>query len=147
MNFVGIDLHKKTISLCVVDQERQVLNRKTLYCDNQERIMAFFEGIRPFQAVVEATASHEWLMNLIEPLADRVLLAHPKKMRIIAESSRKSDKLDAHVLAEFLALDMIPEAYRPSKQERAHRILVRQRSYLSRRATSVRNKVRRIMSN
>ncbi|MCD4828248.1 MAG: IS110 family transposase [Candidatus Cloacimonetes bacterium] len=147
MNFVGIDLHKKTISLCIVDQERKVLDRKGFYCDDPERIVAFFEEIGPFKAVVEATASYEWLVGLIEPLAERVLLAHPKKMRIIAESTRKSDKLDAQVLAEFLALDMIPQAYRPSKRQRAHRILVRQRSYTSRRLTSVRNKVRRILSN
>lgn len=147
MNFVGIDLHKKTISLCVVDQERKVLNRRRFYCNAPERIVAFFEEIRPFEAVVEATASYEWLVDLIEPLADRMLLAHPKKMRIIAESSRKSDKLDAQILAEFLALDIIPQAFRPSKRQRAHRILVRQRSYISRRVTSIRNKVRRILSN
>jgi len=147
MNFVGIDLHKKTISICVVNQERQVLDRKRLYCKDQERIAAFFEVLGPFEVVVEATASYEWLVSLIEPMADRVRLAHPKKMRIIAESSRKSDKLDAQVLAEFLALDLIPEAYRPSKRQRAHRILVRQRNYITRRATSVRNKIRRIMSN
>jgi transposase len=147
MNFVGIDLHKKTISLCLVNQEREVLNRKRFSCNEPERIVAFFEEIRPFEAVVEATASYEWLVGLIEPLADRVLLAHPKKMRIIAESTRKSDKLDAQVLAEFLALDMIPQAYRPSKRQRAHRILARQRSYISRRLTSVRNKIRRILSN
>ena len=147
MNFVGIDLHKKTISLCIVDQERNVLDRKRFYCCQPERIGAFFERLGPFQAVVEATASYEWLVKLIEPLADRVVLAHPKKLRIIAESTRKSDKLDAQVLAEFLALDMIPEAYRPSKRQRAHRVLVRHRSYLSRRLTSVRNKIRRILSN
>ena len=147
MNFVGIDLHKKTISLCVVDQERTVLDRKRLDCSEPERIVGFFQRVTPFQAVVEATASYEWLVSLLEPLADRVMLAHPKKLRIIAESTRKSDQLDAQVLAEFLALDMIPEAYRPSKRQRAHRILVRHRSYLSRRLTSVRNKIRRILSN
>jgi transposase len=147
MNSVGIDLHKQTISLCVVDQERKIRNRKRFFCSEPERIVAFFEEIRPFQAVVEATASYEWLVSLIEPLADRVLLAHPKKLRIIAESTRKSDELDAQVLAEFLALDMIPEAYRPTKRQRAHRVLVRHRSYISRRLTSVRNKIRRIMSN
>jgi transposase len=147
MNFVGIDLHKKTISLCVVNQEREILDRKRFFCSAPERIVAFFESIKPFRVVVEATASYEWLVSLIEPMADRVVLAHPKKMRIIAESTRKSDQLDAQILAEFLALDMIPEAYRPSKRERAYRILVRQRSYLSRRLTSVRNKIRRILSN
>ena len=147
MNFVGIDLHKKTISLCVVDQERKVLHRRKFFCGDTERTLAFIEEIRPFQAVVEATASYEWLVSLIEPIAQHVRLAHPKKMRIIAESSRKSDKLDAQVLAEFLALDLIPEAHRPSKRQREHRILVRQRSYISRRVSSVRVKVRRIMSN
>ncbi|UCC32284.1 MAG: IS110 family transposase [Phycisphaerales bacterium] len=147
MNFVGIDLHKKTISICVVDKERTVVDRKRFYCSEPERIAGFFKGLGSFQAAVEATASYEWLVSLIEPLADRIVLAHPKKMRIIAESTRKSDQLDAQVLAEFLALDMIPEAYRPSKRQRAHRILVRHRSYLSRRLTSVRNKIRRILSN
>ncbi len=53
MNFVGIDLHKKTISLCVVDQERNVLNRKRFYGSQPEQIRAFFERLGPFQAVVE----------------------------------------------------------------------------------------------
>lgn len=147
MNFVGIDLHKKTISICVVNQERDILDRRRFFCSAPERIVAFFESIKPFRVVVEATASYEWLLALLEPLAERVVLAHPKKMRVIAESTRKSDKLDAQILAEFLALDMIPESYRPSKRERAHRILVRQRCYLSRRVTSVRNKIRRVVSN
>jgi transposase len=146
MNFVGIDLHKKTISLCVVDQERTVLDRKRFYCCEPERIEGFFARLGSFRAVVEATASYEWLVKLIEPATDRVVLAHPKKLRIIAESTRKSDKLDAQVLAEFLALDMIPEAYRPGPRQRAHRVLVRHRHHLRGRLTSVRNKMRRILS-
>ena len=38
-------------------------------------------------------------VRLAEPLAEKVLLAHPKKLRVIAESTRKSDRLDAQVLA------------------------------------------------
>ena len=78
MYFVGIDLHKKTISLCVVDQERNVLDRKRLYCSQPEGIEALFGRLRPFQAVVEATASYEWLVKLIEALADRMVLAQTK---------------------------------------------------------------------
>ena len=62
---------------------------------------------------------------LIEDLADRLVLAHPKKLRVIAEIARKTDKIDAEVLATFLALDMIPEAYRPSPRIRQYRVLVR----------------------
>lgn len=146
MNFVGIDLHKKTISVCVVNQERKVFGRKTLDCGNPEKIVAWFRPLGNFQAVVEATASYEWLWQLLEPLADRLVLANPKKLRIIAESTRKSDRLDAQVLAEFLALDMIPEAYRPTPRQRQHRVLVRQRRFLTGRNTSLKNKIRRILS-
>jgi transposase len=97
--------------------------------------------------VVEATASYEWLWQLLEPLADRLVLAHPKKLRIIAESTRKSDRLDAQVLAEFLARGMIPQAYRPTPRQRQHRTLVRQRCYLRRKAAAARTKIRRIVSN
>jgi transposase len=147
MNFVGIDLHKKTISICVMNQERQVLHRKRFYCSNSEQIVTFFENLRPFQAVAEATASYEWLFKLLEPLSDRMLLAHPKKLRVIAESTRKSDKLDAQVLAEFLALEMIPQSHRPTPRQREHRVLVRHRFYIRRRLSGTQTKIRRILSN
>ena len=146
MNSVGIDLHKKSISVCVVDQERQVLARRRLACAEPDRIVGFFKELGPYQAVMEATSSYEWLFQLFEPLAQRVVLAHPKKLRVIAESTRKSDKLDAQVLAEFLALDMIPEAFRPSARQREHRRLVRQRVYLHKRISGVRSKIRWILT-
>jgi transposase len=146
MNFVGIDLHKKTITVCVVNQARKVISRVTLECRNPERIERLFRTLVPFQAVVEATASYEWLWQLLEPLADRLVLGNPKKLRVIAESTRKSDRLDAQVLAEFLALDMIPESYRPTPRQREHRALVRQRVFLRRCTTRLKNKIRRILT-
>src|SRR6266581_4515333 len=146
MNFVGIDLHKKTISVCVVNQERKVLQRRTLACVEPHNIVKFFEGLGEFTAVMEATASYEWLWRLLEPLADRLVLAHPKKLRVIAESRRKSDHIDAQVLAEFLARDEVPEAYRPTPRQRQHRVLVRHRCYVRRRAAAAKVKIRRVLA-
>jgi transposase len=147
MFFVGIDLHKKSITVCVVNQERVVVQRRRLACADSASIVAFFRELGSFQAVVEATASYEWLWQLLEPYAQRLVLAHPKKLRIIAESTRKTDQLDAQLLAEFLALDMIPQAYRPTPRQRQHRVLVRQRFYLRRRLTGLKNKIRHLVSN
>lgn len=147
MKFVGVDLHKETISLCVVNQKRMVLERAQLRCRDENSLQAFFQKLGACQVVVEATASYEWFVRLVEPLAEKVVLAHPKKLRVIAESTRKSDKLDAQVLAEFLALDMIPTSYRPTPRQRDHRRLVRQRDMVQRRITSVKNRLRRIMAN
>jgi transposase len=145
MNFVGVDLHKKTISLCVmvvVGGARKVVARRRFDCRNTVGIRSFFEHQTPFQVVVEATANYEWFLMLIEDLADRCVLAHPKKLRVIAESTHKSDKIDAQILALFLALNMIPEAYRPSQRIREYRVLVRHRRWLQRRITAVKCKLR-----
>jgi transposase len=145
VNYVGIDLHKKTIVLCVMNQDRKVTHRRTFACGQAEAIVAFFRELGDFQAVVEATASYEWLVALIEPLAQKVVLANPKKLRVIAESTKKTDKLDAQVLAEFLARGMIPEAHRPTPRQREHRTLVRHRQYLRQCATALKNKIRRVL--
>ena len=70
MNFVGIDLHKQTISVCVVSQERKVSARRTFRCAQPDGIRAYFATLSEFQAVIEATVSYEWLWVLLEPLAD-----------------------------------------------------------------------------
>jgi transposase len=150
MKYVGVDLHKKSISICVVvldGRKRKVLVRKRFACQEVDGICQFFRKLGTFQVVVEATASYEWFAGLVEGLADRVVLAHPKKLRIIAQSKCKTDKIDAWVLAEFLALDMIPEAYRPTPRQRQHRALVRYRYYVQKRTVSVRNKMRHILAN
>ena len=129
MNFIGVDLHKKSITVCVMDQNRKVVARKTIDCKETNEIVDFFRKYRPFQVVVEATASYPWFVDLVEPLAEKVVLANPKKLRVIAESTKKTDRLDAQVLAEFLVLDMIPESYQPTPRQRQHRALVRHRQY------------------
>ena len=149
MKYVGVDLHKQSISVCVMVKEgekRVVQKRRSLRCAEMESIRRFFEELGTFQVVVEATSSYEWLFLLIEDLADRCVLAPPKKLRIIAESKQKSDKIDAKVLAEFLLLDMIPESYRPTPRIRQHRVLVRHRNAVQRRITSVKSKLRHKLS-
>lgn len=149
MFYVGVDLHKQTISLCVVElvgRERKIVRRKRLRCGDEEGILDFFEQLGEHQLVVEATASYEWFLRLVEPTADRVVLAHPGHLRVIAQSKKKTDKLDAQTLAEFLALDQIPEAWRPTPRVREHRALVRHRDATQKRITSVKNRLRRVLS-
>src|SRR5512135_2551688 len=146
MNFIGVDLHKKSITVCVMDEKRKVLARKTFACTQTDEIVEFCRQFRPFKVVVEATASYLWFVELVEPLAEKVVLANPKKLRVIAESTKKTDRLDAQILAEFLARDMIPEAYMPTPRQGQHRTLVRHRQYLRGRMTSVRCKIRHILA-
>ena len=146
MNFVGVDLHKQVIVACVVNQARQVLERRRFACRQIEELTGWFAGLGEFELTVEATASYEWFVQLAEPHAQRIVLAHPAKLRVIAESTRKTDKLDAQVLAEFLALDMIPAAHRPTPRQREHRQLVRYRHHVRGRITSLKNRIRHMLA-
>ena len=78
MNSIGVDLHKKSITLCVVNEQRKVLARKTLASTQTQEIVEFCRQFRPFQVVVEATASYPWFVDLLEPWAEKVVLANPK---------------------------------------------------------------------
>jgi transposase len=74
-------------------------------------------------------------------VADEVILAHPLKVRAIADARIKTDKLDSEMLAHLLRADLIPEAYAPSKETRATKRVLRQRMFLVRLQTMVKNRV------
>ena len=69
MHFIGVDLHKHSISVCVLVREagrRRVVARRNFRCDQPEKIREFFARLTPFQLVVEATSSYEWFIQLVE---------------------------------------------------------------------------------
>lgn len=144
--YIGVDLHKKLIVVCVVNQAYQVLERRRFGCSDPEGIRTWFAGQGRFEVVVEATANYEWFVQLVEAYARRVVLAHPGKLRVIAESTRKSDKVDAHVLADFLARGMIPRAHRPTPRQREHRRLVRHRHRVQGWITSLKCRIRHLLA-
>jgi hypothetical protein len=59
VKFVGINLHKTTISVCVVDGKRDVLARRRLYCAQPESIVAFFNHLGEFQMVAGVPGAAE----------------------------------------------------------------------------------------
>jgi transposase len=147
MKFVGIDLHKKSISLCVRDASGRIVTRKRFSTADTETIAAFFASLVEFRFSVEATSAYEWLVQLLEPMSKGWVLVHPGRMRLIAESTDKSDKVDAEVLSEFLWLGKLPRAYRPTPREREHRTLARYRAKCRQRVTKLRCRIRHVLAN
>lgn len=146
MKSIGIDLHKRIIVACVMNDKREIVSEKKFRNDQREEMKSYFKSFQPFQAAFEATAAYDWFYELLTPLAKRVAIAHPKRLRIIAESKKKSDKVDAQVLAQFLALDILPESHCPSPFMKGYRELVRFRCQMQSRITSIKNRIRNILS-
>jgi transposase len=149
MKYVGVDLHKQVIVLCVVvvvAGQRQVAARRKFACRDVPALVEFFGNLGAYQLAVEATSAYEWLLELVDPTADRIVLVHPRKMRIIAESRRKTDRLDAQILAEFLAAGELPESWRPTPRVRQHRTLVRQLAQQRRRTSGLKCRLRNLLA-
>jgi transposase len=146
MRSIGIDLHKRSMTVCVIDKTRGKTFVRKFSCGDEELLRNFFQAQQPFEAVIEASASYEWLWLLLEPLAERLVLAHPGKIRIIAESKKKNDRFDATVLAQILAQDEVPEAHRPTPRQREYQHLVRHRISLVRERSRFKTQIRSILA-
>ena len=146
MKYVGIDLHKKTSVVCVMSKERNVIKRQTFQNSDPLKLEQFFCELGPFAFAVEASGSHEWLVNLLSPLAQNWVLVNAARFEVISKSLKKTDRHDAQKLAEFLVAEMLPQAYFASPKEREHRVLVRYRIQCRRRVNSLVCRIRQVAS-
>jgi len=138
MQYVGIDLHKRDLVIAVEDERGPVGHPRRFPCRDEAAIVAHLSGLRPFRAVIEASAGYRWLYDRLKPLGE-VILAHPLRLRASIARPAKTDKLDAALLARLLRMGQIPEAYAPPKAYQELRELTRAR--LSRSATEAKNRL------
>jgi transposase len=146
MLYVGVDAHRETSQITVMDEAGRVVKR--------ERVSSSLEGIRaalgryrqPLKAVLEASYSWGPMYDWLDEVAEEVVLAHPGKVRAIAEARIKTDKIDSEILAHLLRADLIPEAYAPSKEVRAVKRVLRQRMFLVRVRSMVKNRVAALLA-
>ena len=110
MHYVGIDLHKLDLVVAVEDEDGPVGRPRRILCHDEAEMLAFFEKLRPFTAVIEASSSYRWLYDRLSALGT-VVLAHPSRLRAIVAGRAKTDKLDSALLAGLLRADMIPTAF------------------------------------
>jgi len=146
MLHVGLDLHKKYSTVVVMDDNGNVQLAETLYHDDRARLIAFFSELAGKAIVtVEATRDWYWLYELLEELGVTVKLANARKVRLIAESWLKTDKVDPKSLAQLERTGFLPEAYIPPREIRDNREYLRYRLTLVRLRTGLKNKVHALL--
>lgn len=112
---IGLDVHERTTSLCILDARGRVVKEKTIKGHPRLAIAWLRTLSEPFQVCFEASTNFVWLYQELSTIAKRVVVAHPRKLRLIYRASRKNDRLDASRLAKLLFVDEIPEVYVPSE--------------------------------
>ena len=141
MLYVGVDAHQETCQVTVMDEWGGVLKRRRVATTRAALHGALGRYRRPLKAVVEASRSWGPVYDWLQEVSEEVVLAHPDKVRAIAEARIKTDKIDSETLAHLLRADLVPAAYAPSKDIRAIKRVLRQRLFLVRVRGMVKNRV------
>jgi transposase len=130
--YCGVDLHARTMHVCVVDAEGQTREHVNLPCDAGR----FLKLIAPYreQLVVscECLFAWYWLADLCQAENIPFVLGHALYMKAIHGGKTKNDKIDSEKIARLLRGGMLPQAYVYPKEMRATRDLLRRRMQLVR---------------
>lgn len=103
---IGVDYHKSYSHLVVQDSGGNTLRSGRVKNDRQS-LGGFLERYREnSHAVVEAMRNWMVMYNWLDDICDDVVLAHPLKVKAIADAKIKTDKIDATVLAHLLRADL-----------------------------------------
>lgn len=146
--FVGLDVHTQTIAICVVDATGKIVLRETVksrrHAWREWMDSRVPEGVTA-RFALEALAPSRWvLLDILERDLEATLV-HPYGVKLIVQSKKKSDRVDAYQLADLLRLGRLPEAYVATVEERELRVLVRHRSDLRASMTRSKNRVHAIL--
>ena len=131
-HYCGIDLHAKTMYLCILDREGQVLlhqNRKSC----PEDFLAATQPYRDDLVAAECMFTWYWLADLCQREGIEFVLGHALYMKAIHGGKAKNDKVDAFKIATLLRGGNLPKAYVYPPAMRATRDLLRRRLHLVRR--------------
>jgi transposase len=137
MNYVGLDVHRKSVVATVLDGEGRVV-QQTKFGPTDRELVEFLEQLPGHRKVaLEACSMWEHYYDAAASTGAEVTLSDPYKTKLIAKTNRKTDKVDSQALATLLRLDSLPSAFAPPSEIRALRSIVRERIFYRRKATSM----------
>lgn len=140
MLFVGLDVHKKTIAVCIKTPDGTIIDERDLPA-RRRALLAWVDTLaQPWSGAMEATMFSGWVYDLLRPHAVELKVAHPLMLRAIAASKRKNDRVDARKIADALRCDLLPECHMAPQRVRDLRRVLRFRNYLVQHAVRLKNK-------
>lgn len=140
----GVDLGDKTSWVCVLDREKGEVIEQAQIRTTPVGFRNRFSGGKRVRIAVEVGTHSPWVSELLEELGHDVVVANPRKVRLIGESRRKDDRIDAERLARLARVD--PKLLSPVRHRgvevRADLAVIKARDELVAVRTSLINHVR-----
>ena len=135
--YCGIDLHERTMYVCIVDQAGKIKYHKNIETSREK----FLAAVAPYRediiVGVESTYAWYWLADLCEDEGISFILGHALYLKAVHGGKTKNDRTDSKTLAFILRGGNFPTAYVYPRKMRATRDLLRRRMYLVRKRAAI----------
>jgi transposase len=140
---VGLDLGDRSSWYCVLDESGAIVLEQRL-STTPKAMREVFGGMPRCRVALETGMHSPWISRLLSELGHEVIVAHARNVRLIGESRRKDDRLDAQTLARLARIDpelLCPVKHRSAKAQ-ADLTVIRARAGLVRARTALVNTAR-----
>jgi len=140
---VGLDLGDRSSSYCVLNEAGEILLERKLPT-TPEAMKETFAGIPRSRIAMETGTHSPWISRLLTALGHEVIVAHARNVRLITQSRRKDDRLDARALARLARIDpqLLSPVQHRSAQAQLHLAEIRARAVLVSSRTALVNAAR-----
>jgi transposase len=101
---IGCDLGDKKSDLCVLGPDGEVKHRASVQTTRKALTTWFTRP--PAHVIIEVGAHSRWVGALLTQLGHRVTVANPRRVKLISQSNKKTDKHDAELLARMGRADV-----------------------------------------
>ena len=132
--YLGIDIHKRYAQVAVMNEAGEIVEEVRVENANLDEFAQRYAGA---DAAIEATSNYYHIHDTLSEYLD-VAVAHPKELNLIADTDKKTDRVDAKELARMVRLNSVPKSYVPTDEIREARALVRGRQKVGRKSYRVR---------
>ncbi|HEY4052891.1 MAG TPA: IS110 family transposase, partial [Terriglobales bacterium] len=140
---IGLDLGDRNSWCCVVNEAGQIQLEQRVRT-NEKGLREIFGAMPRSRIALEIGTHSPWISRLLSELGHEVIVANARKVRLIGESRKKDDRLDAQTLARLARIDpelLYPVKHRSAKAQ-ADLTVIRARAGLVRARTALVNTAR-----
>lgn len=142
----GLDVHKEFIQVCALGADGR-RDREFRIGGTAAEIESFAETLGPEDAVALEATFHSWSIHrILKRHAGRVVVGNPLATKAIAHARIKTDKVDAHTLAQLLRADYLPAVEMPDEATWARRQLLSHRQLLVKHQRSLKNTIHAVFN-
>ena len=139
--YVALDIHKHYCVVAAVDREGKVI-LQPVRVEHEDLEGWLKKNLCGSDHVVIESTTNAWhVYDLLEPLAEQVLVANPIKVKQIAFARVKTDIRDTLILARLLAANLVPVVWVPPQHIRQMRQLLSQRRQMVETHTQILNRM------